>query len=85
MISENKYTYKAIHNERDHPIVVSSVSFAKGRFFFVIRKGITKYYSALCVIDSEIQYEPEKTVYNCDKYIGLKAKELATLIEEKLN
>ena len=35
LISENKYTYKSIHNERDNPIVVSSVSFAKGRFFFL--------------------------------------------------
>jgi len=77
LISENKYTYKAIHNEKDHPIVVSSASFTKGRFFFVIRKGITKYYSALCVIDSEYQYDPLKTVYNCDKYIGLKGNDNA--------
>jgi hypothetical protein len=77
MITENKYTYKAINNEQEHPEVVSSVSFTKGRFFFVIRKGVTSFYSALCVIDSEYQYEPSKTIYNCDKYIGLKANDNA--------
>ena len=77
MITENKYTYKAINNEQEHPEVVSSVSFTQGRFFFVIRKGVTSFYSALCVIDSEYQYEPSKTIYNCDKYIGLKGNDNA--------
>ena len=71
VISENKYTYKAVNVDDGNPMAVSSVTFSNGKYFFVLRKGIVEYYSAICVIDSEIEFDPNSQVYNNDNYIGL--------------
>lgn len=75
VISQNKYTYNAIESKSDNPIVVSSKSFTGGKHFIVIRKGIISYYSGLCVVSSDYEYNSSETTYNCDKYIGLKSME----------
>lgn len=73
-ISQNKYTYKAIKNNgKSNPFVVSSELFSNGKFFIVIRKGWTSFYSALCIINSEYKFQTNEYPYNCDEYKGIKA------------
>ena len=36
VISENKYTYKAVNVDDGNPIAVSSVPFSNGKYFFVL-------------------------------------------------
>lgn len=95
VISQNKYTYQAISIDKCNPVVESSVIFTKGKYFFVLRKGVINFYSALCVINSDYEYKPHISIYNSTEYIGIKNRDvvgntqnlgvLIDLVDKKLN
>ena len=49
-----KYLYKAINDYVIHPGVRSSCSFEKGKYFFVLRKGLLGAYTALAITKDDM-------------------------------